>query len=151
MTPSTDPVVSSSAGADSARAEIGVIGGSGFYEFLADAERISINTPFGEPSDDVVIGEVDGRRLAFLARHGQGHRFPPHLRVVGEVAGGIVRLGLTFPEVHELLGRQREAVAAHGIYADPALRHIGLPAGEMSEMTVECWNSSFDKLAASLV
>ena len=78
MTPSTDPVVSSSAGADSARAEIGVIGGSGFYEFLADAERISINTPFGEPSDDVVIGEVDGRRLAFLARHGQGHRFPPH-------------------------------------------------------------------------
>ena len=78
MTPSTDPVVSSSAGADSARAEIGVIGGSGFYEFLADAERISINTPFGEPSDDVVIGEVDGRRVAFLARHGQGHRFPPH-------------------------------------------------------------------------
>jgi 5'-methylthioadenosine phosphorylase len=60
------------------RAEIGVIGGSGFYEFLADAERVSVATPFGEPSDDLVIGELHGRRVAFLARHGQGHRFPPH-------------------------------------------------------------------------
>ncbi|GAA1883123.1 S-methyl-5'-thioadenosine phosphorylase [Lapillicoccus jejuensis] len=59
-------------------AEIGLIGGSGFYEFFTDAERVSVATPFGEPSDDVVVGEVDGRRVAFLARHGQGHRFPPH-------------------------------------------------------------------------
>ena len=59
-------------------ADIGVIGGSGFYEFLEGAERHQVSTPFGEPSDDVVIGEVDGRRVAFLARHGQGHRFPPH-------------------------------------------------------------------------
>ena len=62
----------------SARAEIGVIGGSGFYEFLTDSEHVSITTPFGDPSDDVVIGELKGRRVAFLARHGQGHRFPPH-------------------------------------------------------------------------
>ena len=61
-----------------ARAEIGVIGGSGFYEFLSDAERVSVATPFGDPSDDLVIGELHGRRVAFLARHGQGHRFPPH-------------------------------------------------------------------------
>jgi len=78
MTPSTDTVVESSAGAVSARAEIGVIGGSGFYEFLTDSERVSITTPFGDPSDDVVIGDLQGRRVAFLARHGQGHRFPPH-------------------------------------------------------------------------
>ena len=78
MTPSTDTVVESSAGAVSARAEIGVIGGSGFYEFLTDSERVSITTPFGDPSDDVVIGDLEGRRVAFLARHGQGHRFPPH-------------------------------------------------------------------------
>ena len=61
-----------------ARAEIGVIGGSGFYMFLTDTERVSVSTPFGEPSDDLLIGEVEGRRVAFLARHGQGHRFPPH-------------------------------------------------------------------------
>jgi len=73
MTSSTDPDVTSSA-----RAEIGVIGGSGFYEFLSDSERVTITTPFGDPSDDVVLGELDGRRVAFLARHGQGHRFPPH-------------------------------------------------------------------------
>jgi len=58
MTPSTDTVVESSAGAVSARAEIGVIGGSGFYEFLTDSERVSITTPFGDPSDDVVVGDT---------------------------------------------------------------------------------------------
>jgi 5'-methylthioadenosine phosphorylase len=73
MTPSTEAAVP-----PSARAEIGVIGGSGFYEFLTDSERVSITTPFGDPSDDVVIGDLQGRRVAFLARHGQGHRFPPH-------------------------------------------------------------------------
>jgi 5'-methylthioadenosine phosphorylase len=73
MTPSTEATVP-----PSARAEIGVIGGSGFYEFLTDSERVSITTPFGDPSDDVVIGDLQGRRVAFLARHGQGHRFPPH-------------------------------------------------------------------------
>jgi len=73
MTPSTDAVATASA-----RAEIGVIGGSGFYEFLSDSERVTITTPFGDPSDDVLIGDLEGRRVAFLARHGRGHRFPPH-------------------------------------------------------------------------
>ncbi|GAB3443109.1 S-methyl-5'-thioadenosine phosphorylase [Phycicoccus ginsengisoli] len=59
-------------------ADLGLIGGSGFYEFFDRAERVHVSTPFGDPSDDVVIGEVDGRRVAFLARHGQGHRFAPH-------------------------------------------------------------------------
>jgi len=63
---------------DAPRADLGLIGGSGFYEFFESAERVSVPTPFGEPSDDVVIGEVEGRRVAFIARHGQGHRFPPH-------------------------------------------------------------------------
>ena len=62
-----------------ARADYGVIGGSGFYEFFEDAERVSVQTPYGPPSDDLVIGVVEGRRVAFVARHGQGHRFPPHL------------------------------------------------------------------------
>jgi 5'-methylthioadenosine phosphorylase len=61
------------------RADIGVIGGSGFYSFFDSPERVRVDTPFGPPSDDIVIGDVDGRRVAFLARHGQGHRYPPHL------------------------------------------------------------------------
>jgi 5'-methylthioadenosine phosphorylase len=57
---------------------IGVIGGSGFYEFLSPAEEVSVPTPFGPPSDPVTVGEVAGRRVAFLPRHGRDHRFPPH-------------------------------------------------------------------------
>jgi 5'-methylthioadenosine phosphorylase len=64
--------------ATTAPADLGLIGGSGFSEFFDRADRVRVEPPFGEPSDDVVIGEVDGRRVAFIARHGQGHRFPPH-------------------------------------------------------------------------
>src|SRR6202034_395080 len=59
-------------------ASIAVIGGSGVYEFLQDAEEIKIETPFGAPSDPVTVGQVAGKRVAFLPRHGRDHRFPPH-------------------------------------------------------------------------
>ncbi|HEY1666275.1 MAG TPA: S-methyl-5'-thioadenosine phosphorylase [Trebonia sp.] len=59
-------------------ADIGVIGGSGFYEFLTDAEEVTVDTPFGAPSEAVLVGQVEGRRVAFLPRHGKDHRFPPH-------------------------------------------------------------------------
>ena len=60
-------------------AEIGVIGGSGFYalEELRDAERIEVETPFGAPSGPIVAGTLEGRRVAFIARHGEGHRLLP--------------------------------------------------------------------------
>ena len=59
-------------------ASIGVIGGTGLYEFLGSADEITIDTPFGTPSDPLVIGAVAGRRVAFVPRHGRDHRFPPH-------------------------------------------------------------------------
>ena len=59
-------------------ASIGVIGGSGFYEFLDSAQEVVVETPFGPPSDALVIGEIAGRRVAFVPRHGRDHRFPPH-------------------------------------------------------------------------
>ena len=62
----------------SSAAGIGVIGGSGFYEFLDAAEEVKVDTPFGPPSDPVTVGEVAGRRVAFLPRHGRDHRLPPH-------------------------------------------------------------------------
>jgi len=59
-------------------AEIGVIGGSGLYAFLDDAEERAVSTPYGEPSAALVFGTVGDRRVAFLPRHGRDHRFPPH-------------------------------------------------------------------------
>jgi len=59
--------------------EIGVIGGSGFYQMegLTDVEEVDVDTPFGPPSDALILGTLAGRRLAFLPRHGRGHRISP--------------------------------------------------------------------------
>ncbi len=59
-------------------AAVAVIGGSGFYEFLDDADQVPVETPYGAPSGHLTVGEVAGVRVAFLARHGEGHRYPPH-------------------------------------------------------------------------
>jgi 5'-methylthioadenosine phosphorylase len=61
-----------------AAAEIGVIGGSGLYALLEDAEEFEVSTPYGSPSDPITVAEVGGRRVAFLPRHGRDHRYPPH-------------------------------------------------------------------------
>jgi 5'-methylthioadenosine phosphorylase len=60
-------------------ASIGVIGGSGLYgmEGLTRVREVRVTTPFGPPSDAVVVGELDGVRVAFLSRHGRGHRLSP--------------------------------------------------------------------------
>ena len=61
------------------QAEIGIIGGSGLYSMpgLSEVEEIRLETPFGEPSDAYVLGRVEARKVAFLARHGRGHRILP--------------------------------------------------------------------------
>lgn len=58
---------------------IGIIGGSGLYSLLADPESVPVTTPFGDPSDPPQVGELAGRPVVFLPRHGADHRFPPHL------------------------------------------------------------------------
>ncbi|GAA5183369.1 S-methyl-5'-thioadenosine phosphorylase [Rugosimonospora acidiphila] len=60
------------------RADLAVIGGSGLYALLDDAEEHEVDTPYGSPSDAVALARVAGRRVAFLPRHGKDHRFPPH-------------------------------------------------------------------------
>jgi len=61
------------------QAEIGIIGGSGLYSMagLEAAREVRVRTPFGDPSDALVVGTLEGRRVAFLARHGRGHLFSP--------------------------------------------------------------------------
>jgi 5'-methylthioadenosine phosphorylase len=60
-----------------AEAEIGVFGGSGFYSFLDAVEEVELETPYGPPSAPVAVGEVGGKRVAFLPRHGRRHEWPP--------------------------------------------------------------------------
>lgn len=61
------------------KVDVGILGGSGFYEIdgINNVEEISLDTPLGKPSDVYVLGELEGRRIAFLNRHGQGHRILP--------------------------------------------------------------------------
>ena len=61
------------------KATIGIIGGSGLYDMegLSDVEFVDMDTPFGRPSDSIAVGSLEGTPVAFLPRHGQGHRFNP--------------------------------------------------------------------------
>jgi 5'-methylthioadenosine phosphorylase len=97
-----------------AEAEVGVFGGSGFYELLDDVEEHAVETPFGPPSAAPVVGEVGGTRVAFLPRHGRRHELPPAQinyranvwalkelgvqRIVGPCASGALRADLGLGE-----------------------------------------------------
>jgi 5'-methylthioadenosine phosphorylase len=61
------------------RADIGVFGGSGFYSLIENAREVAIETPYGAPSDKLALGEIAGKKVAFLPRHGKDHRFPPQM------------------------------------------------------------------------
>jgi 5'-methylthioadenosine phosphorylase len=129
----------------SSRADVGVIGGSGFYSFLDDPEDVAVDTPYGAPTAPVSVGEVAGRRVAFLPRHGRGHEYPPHrinyranlwaLRslgvrqvlapcAVGGLRGEVAPGDLVVPDqlVDRTTGRERTFVdrgAVHLPFADP--------------------------------
>ena len=70
--------MTSQTGAPPTRADIGVIGGSGFYSLLDNPVEVLVNTPYGEPSAPLTVGTLGGRQVAFLPRHGVDHRFAPH-------------------------------------------------------------------------
>lgn len=59
-------------------AEIAIVGGSGFYELLTDGVAVEIDTPFGEPAAPITVGDLAGRRVAFLPRHGRHHEYAAH-------------------------------------------------------------------------
>ena len=64
------------------KVQIGIIGGSGLYDMagVTDREEVTLTTPFGEPSGPYLLGTLRGRRVAFLARHGAGHRILPSVK-----------------------------------------------------------------------
>jgi 5'-methylthioadenosine phosphorylase len=78
-----------------AAAEIGVFGGSGFYSFLDDVSEVLVQTPFGPPSTKIHLGDIGGRRVAFLARHGPEHQIPAHRVNYKANVWALRRLGVT--------------------------------------------------------
>lgn len=125
------------------RAEIGLIGGSGFYRFLDDAREVTVDTPYGPASDTLSVGEVAGRPVAFLPRHGRGHTIPPHrinyranlwafkqlgvTRVLAPCAVGSLQAGLapgTFVVCDQLV--DRTSGRADTYFDGPQVTHVSL-------------------------
>ena len=128
--------------------EIAFIGGSGVYEMdgLTDREEVRVQTPFGDPSDDIVLGTLAGASVAFLPRHGRGHQLSPteipvraniyalksmgikrivSISAVGSLKEGVRPLDLLVPDqiIDRTIGRARsffeDGIVAHVGLADP--------------------------------
>ncbi|MEB3244598.1 MAG: S-methyl-5'-thioadenosine phosphorylase [Vampirovibrionales bacterium] len=76
-------------------ADIGVFGGSGFYNLLPDAQQVVVETPYGMPSDVITLGTIGGKKVAFLPRHGASHALPPHKINYRANVWAFKRLGIT--------------------------------------------------------
>jgi 5'-methylthioadenosine phosphorylase len=92
---------------------LGVIGGSGLYELpeLTDVERVRVRTPFGDPSDEIVVGRLGGTRLAFLPRHGRGHRLLPSELPFRANVYAMKTLGAAWLVAVSAVGSLREEIA----------------------------------------
>ena len=92
---------------------LGVIGGSGLYELpgLERVERVRLDTPFGAPSDEFVTGYLGGVRLAFLPRHGRGHRLLPSELPFRANLYGLKTLGTQWVLAVSAVGSLREEIA----------------------------------------
>jgi len=124
-------------------AKIGVIGGSGLYEIegMTNIEEVKIKTPFGEPSDAIIIGELEGKSLAFLPRHGRGHCISPSeipsraniyalkslgvewiisVNAVGSLKEGIHPLDIVIPD--QLIDRTKSRV--NSFFGDGLVAHV---------------------------
>src|SRR5437870_10944934 len=95
------------------QARIGVIGGSGLYrmEGMADIEEIAVQTPFGNPSDVITIGKVEGVPMAFLPRHGRGHRISPTEIPARAKIWALKSLGVVWVISVSAVGSLREHIA----------------------------------------
>ncbi len=100
-------------------AEIGVYGGSGFYSLLENAHEVWLETPYGMPSDRVALGEIAGKHVAFLPRHGRDHRFPPHAINYRANAWAMKELGVSRILAPTACGSlKREVAPGHMVVAD---------------------------------
>ncbi len=95
------------------QATIGVIGGSGLYrmEGMTDGEEVALQTPFGDPSDVITLGRVEGIPMAFLPRHGRGHRISPMEIPVRANIWALKSLGVEWVVAVSAVGSLREHIA----------------------------------------
>ena len=134
-------------------ADIGIIGGTGLYQMdgFTDVREVAVVTPFGPPSDSLFVGSLDGRRVAFLPRHGRGHRILPHelnfranifamkklgvewilsVSAVGSLKEAYAPLHVVVPDQFIDRTRQREStffgrgLVAHVAFAHPFCRNL---------------------------
>jgi 5'-methylthioadenosine phosphorylase len=122
-------------------AEIGVFGGSGFSSFLEGIQEVEVDTPYGEPSAPFAVGDIGGRAVAFLPRHGRKHEIPPHRvpyranvwamkelgveRIVGPSACGSLQTDVKpgdFVICDQIVDRTRSR--PHTFYDGPETTHI---------------------------
>ena len=96
-----------------AQAKIGVIGGSGLYHMagMTDIEEVKVQTPFGDPSDVITVGKVNGVAMAFLPRHGRGHRISPSEIPVRANIWALKSLGVEWVISVSAVGSLREDIA----------------------------------------
>ncbi|MCU0496225.1 MAG: S-methyl-5'-thioadenosine phosphorylase [Anaerolineae bacterium] len=114
---------------------IGVIGGSGLYNMpqISDKTTVSIDTPFGKPSADLVIGTLQGKRVAFLPRHGVGHTYTPSDVPYQANIYALKTLGVRFCIAVNACGSLREDYApGHLVIPDQIFDHTKLPRGGRS-------------------
>lgn len=118
---------------------IGIIGGSGLYEIegLNIVETLEIDTPFGKPSAPIVIGEIDGRRVAFLPRHGQHHQHSPtHVPYRANI-WALKSIGVFWLVTVSAVGSLKEEIVPG---------HFAIP-DQIIDKTVKRPNSMFDEIA----
>jgi len=146
--------------------EVAIFGGSGFYSLLDDVEEVTIETPYGEPSAPIAVGDTSGRKVAFLPRHGTKHELPPHqinyranlwalkelgaTRIIGPCAAGSLNKGVRPGEfvvcdqlVDRTTGRKDTfydgPVTTHVSWADPycpELRSLAIETAGSEGITV---------------
>lgn len=108
------------------KVEIGIIGGSGLYEMegLTEKKEVKLSTPFGPPSDAYITGNLEGRRVAFLARHGRGHRILPSEINFRANIWGMKKLGVERIISVSAVGSMKEAIApGHVVVPDQFYDH----------------------------
>jgi 5'-methylthioadenosine phosphorylase len=145
---------------------IGVIGGSGIYQMmsLSEREEVSVDTPFGNPSDNFIVGKIGDTRVAFLPRHGRGHRLIPteipfraniyamkmlgveriiSASAVGSLKEELKPMDIVLPDQFFDRTRQRvstffgNGIAAHVTFADPVCKDLGDMLEETARTAIE--------------
>ncbi len=156
------------------KAEIGILGGTGFYSFAENIEEIEFETPYGKTSDNIKITEIKGRRVAFIPRHGSSHQHPPHKinyqanlfafkkigisQIISPFASGSLQPGIEPGDivfVDQFI--DRTCNRKDTFYDGPALTHVSLAdpyCPELREIGIkeaEVMNISYKKIGTVVV